>query len=252
MNGEAATDEPIAEPPGKEGGIDWRGVVLELVTIIAGVLIALVVDRLVRDFDARQDAAEARANLRVEIGTNLGRIQSRLDAQDCVLRRLDEIAAYLASVRDGRRPPRPNWIGRPHTWTMQDARWQAAASAGSASLLSRDEQAQYAFVYAGTREFARLEEQEQGAWAQLRALSELNAISDVQDAGMVAALQQARYAAWLLSVSGAQTRDAATRIGAEPILAELRERLGLVQAEPFSPSGGDEDGPDISFFVGNV
>src|ERR1044072_3032775 len=116
MNGEAATGEPIVEPADKNGGIDWRSVVLELATIIAGVLIALVVDRLVRDFDARQDATEARANLRVEIGTNLGRIGSRLDAQDCVLRRLDEIAAYLAAMRDGRHPARPSWIGRPHTW----------------------------------------------------------------------------------------------------------------------------------------
>jgi len=222
MNDEAASDKPVVERAGKAGGIDWRAIMLELVTIIAGVLIALVVDRLARDFDARQDAAEARVNLRVEIGTNLGRIQSRLDAQACVLRRLDEIAVYLSAVRDGRRPPRLTWIGRPHTWTMQDARWQAAASAGRATLLSSDEQAQYAFVYAGTHEFARLEEEEQGAWAQLRALSELRTISGVEDAFMVAALQQARYAAWLLSVSGGQTRDAATRIGAEPILNELR------------------------------
>lgn len=222
MTGEAASDEPIAEPADKGGGFHWRSIVLELATIIAGVLIALAADRVVRDFDARNDAAEASANLRVEIGTNLGRIQSRLDAQACVLRRLDEIAAYLSSMRDGRRPPRLTWIGRPHTWTMQDARWQAAAGAGRASLLSSDEQTQYAFVYAGTREFARLEEQEQDAWAQLRALSDLSTISDVEDAVMVAALQRARYAAWLLSVSGAQTGDAARRVGAEPILNELR------------------------------
>ena len=162
-------------------------------------------------------------------------MQSRLDAQACVLRRLDEIAAYLSSVRDGRRPPRLTWIGRPHTWTMQDARWQAAASTGRASLLSRDEQAQYAFVYAGTREFARLEEEEQDAWAQLRALPELSTVSDVQDAFMVAALQRARYAAWLLSVSGGQTRDAATRIGAEPTLNELRgpQSVCLGSTTPF-------------------
>lgn len=235
MNGEAATGKPVIEPADKEGGSRWRSIALELAIVIAGVLIALVVDRLVRDFDARQDAAEARANLRVEIGTNLGRMESRLDAQTCVLRRLDEIAAYLSSVRDGRRPPRLTWIGRPHTWTMQDARWQAAASAGRASLLSRDEQAQYAFVYAGTQEFARLEEEEQDAWAQLRALSELSTISDVQDAYMVAALQRARYAAWLLSVSGGQTRDAATRIGAEPILNELRgpQSVCLASTTPF-------------------
>jgi hypothetical protein len=222
MDGEAATGTPVVEPDDKAGGIAWRSIALELATIIAGVLIALAADRLVRDFDARQDAADARANLRVEIGTNLGRMQSRLDAQDCVLRRLGEIAAYLAAVREGARPPRPGWIGRPHTWTMQDGRWQAAASAGRASLLSPDEQAQFAFVYAGSREFARLEEQEQGAWAQLRALSDLGSISDVQDAAMVAALQQARYSAWLLAVSGAQTRDAAGRLGAQPILNELR------------------------------
>ena len=44
-------------------------------------------------------------------------------------------------------------------------------------------------VYAGTQEFARLEEEEQDAWAQLRGLSGLSTISDVQDAFMVAALQ---------------------------------------------------------------
>lgn len=235
MNDEAATGKPVVEPGDEKGGIRWRSIVLELAIIIAGVLIALVVDRLVRDFDARNDAVEAGANLRVEIGTNLGRIQSRLAAQACVQRRLDELAAYLSSVRGGARPPRPNWIGRPHTWTMQDARWQAEASAGRASLLSRDEQAQYAFVYAGTREFARLEEQEQSAWAQLRALAELSTISDVQDAAMVAALQQARYAAWLLSVSGAQTTAAAARIGAEPILNELRgpQSVCLASTTPF-------------------
>lgn len=240
MNGEAATCKPVGEPADKEGGIGWRSIMLELAIVIAGVLIALVVDRLVRDFDARRDAAEAGANLRVEIGTNLGRMQSRLDAQACVLRRLDEIAAYLTSVRDGRRPPRLTWIGRPHTWTMQDARWQAAASAGRASLLSRDEQAQFAFVYAGTREFARLEEEEQDAWAQLRALSELTTISEVQDAHMVAALQQARFAAWLLSVSGAETRDGATRIGAEPILNELRgpQSVCLGSTTPFDEAIG--------------
>ena len=235
MNDEAATGKPVVEPGDEAGGPRWRSILLELATIIAGVLIALAADRLVRDFDARQDAAEARGNLRVEIGTNLGRIQSRLAAQACVLRRLAELAAYLSAVRDGGRPPRPNWIGRPHTWTMQDARWQAAASAGRASLLSHDEQAQYAFVYAGTREFDRLEEEEQDAWAQLRALSELSTISDVLDAFMVAALQRARYSAWLLSVSGGQTRDAAARIGAEPILNELRgpQSVCLASAIPF-------------------
>ena len=235
MDGEAATGESVVEPSHKEGGTGWRSIALELAIVIAGVLIALVVDRLVRDFDARQDAAEARASLRVEIGTNLGRMQSRLEAQACVLRRLDEIAAYLSAVRDGRRPPRPAWIGRPHTWTMEDARWQAAASAGRASLLSRDEQGQFAFVYAGTREFARLEEEEQDAWAQLRALSELGKISEVQDASMVAALQRARYAAWLLSVSGGETRDAAKRLGAEPIPNELRgpQSVCLAGTTPF-------------------
>ena len=235
MDGEAATGKPVGEPADREGGIRWRSILLELATIIAEVLIALAADRLVRDFDDSQDAAEARANLRVEIGTNLGRMQSRLDAQACVLRRLDEIAAYLSSVRDGGRPPRLTWIGRPHTWTMQDARWQAAASAGRASLLSRDEQAQFAFVYAGTQEFARLEEEEQDAWAQLRALSELGTISEVQDADMVAALQRARYSAWLLSVSGAQTSDAAGRLGARPILNELRgpQSVCLASTTPF-------------------
>ena len=52
---------------------------------------------------------------------------------------------------------------------------------------------------------------------------------------MVAALQRARYSAWLLSVSGGETRDAAARLGAEPILNELRgpQSVCLPSATPF-------------------
>ena len=39
--------------------------------------------------------------------------------------------------------------------------------------------------------------------------------------------------------------EAAQRLGEERILAELRERLGLFQAEPLTAPGGDEDRPDI-------
>ena len=38
--------------------------------------------------------------------------------------------------------------------------------------------------------------------------------------------------------------EAAQRLGEERILAELRERLRLVQAEPLAAPGGDEDRPD--------
>ncbi len=208
---------------GKRGvGFHWRSIALELVTIIAGVLIALAADRLVRDFDARNDAAEARANLRVEIGD-----ESRADpvSPGCTgLRAAPARRDRRLSRRYTRRSaPAPAHLDRAaayldHAGCALASRGQrrerlaaGARRAGAICLrLCRDP---------GIRPPRGAGAGRLGAAARpLRVAHHFRRRGRLHGRGAPAGA----LCAWLLSVSGGQTRDAARRVGAEPILNELR------------------------------
>src|SRR6476661_7408615 len=120
----------------------WRSFVGEVGIIVIGVLIALAFEQAVQAARDRRAAAEARANVREEIATDLAFLRSRAETDNCISRRLDQVAALIkASQRGGYRAPA--WVGRPRTWPMIESKWHAATNAGRVTLLSSTEQAQY-------------------------------------------------------------------------------------------------------------
>jgi hypothetical protein len=210
---------PKAESPSKlrfsaPGG--WHAFAWELTIVVLGVLIALVIGQLAQAWQDSRNSAEARVNIRAEIGEMLGAMRRRGRTQPCIERRLDEVDALLAAPPSGRPFARPGWIGRPQVWTMSHARLDAAAQAGRASLLSSDEQAEYASLYASFAVIDRVQQEEQSTWAQLRGLENLSTLSLADMAAMRSAAQQARLQSWRIRIASTQAAERAAELGIAP------------------------------------
>ncbi|MFL6762444.1 MAG: hypothetical protein ACJ8FB_07785 [Sphingomicrobium sp.] len=106
---------------------------------------------------------------------------------------------------------------------MEETRWQAATSAGRSSLFSPDEQAAMGDVYSLMADYQGQVRIEQEAWAKLRGLAGLQALSEAREASLSDALQQARYSQWILDIDSKQAQDAAKRLGvrAKPVPPSL-------------------------------
>lgn len=188
----------------------------EIAVIVLGVLIALSAEQWLSGVNDRAAAAEARTNIRGELAENLGRMAQRDATRACIDRRIEEIAALLDGIDGGSRPAPLSWIGRPQIWPMETSRWNAAASAGRASLLEPREQAEFGALYANVLDFQQNQSVEQLAWAQLRGLAGRASLSPPVAARMREALQTARYTAWLIKINSAQARADAARLGIVP------------------------------------
>ncbi len=226
----------------------WRAFLGEVGVVVFGVLIALFAQQLVQSFNDRLAAQEARKNIRAELAVNIGRMQSADERTPCLNGRLVEIALFLDGARRGRPLANVRWIGRPPVWDMEDARWQAATSAGRSSLFNPDEQAAIADVYSLMADYQGQVRIEEEAWAKLRGLAGLERLTEARDADLSDALQQARYSQWVLNIDSKQAQAAAKRLGIEakavaPSLsplciptsvspAEALKRLGSEYGEP--------------------
>jgi type II secretory pathway pseudopilin PulG len=179
----------------------WREFAGEVGIIVLGVLIALGFEQIASELHDRARARQARQAVYAEIRQNLSYVKARMQTQDCVEHRLDEIGSLLANAGEGAPTPQPNWIGQPAIWFNSDERWQAATSSGQASLLSPDEQSRLAGVYVATKQFVAAEEREQDAWAQLRGMESWSGpLGSAGKVHFVSALQAARLQLWETSV----------------------------------------------------
>src|ERR1700744_1702016 len=104
----------------------WREFFGEGGIIVLGVLIALGLEQVVHSIHAHNVAAEARQNVRDEAASNLDALRGRIDAQNCIERRLDEILRILGAAGDGPLQTQPTWIGYPPAWPFFYARLEAA------------------------------------------------------------------------------------------------------------------------------
>jgi type II secretory pathway pseudopilin PulG len=125
----------------------WREFAGEVAIIVLGVLIALSAEQIVQSIHERNMAAEARENVRDEAALNLDALRDRIDVQNCIERRLDEISRILDAAGDGPLQTQTSWIGMPPTWPFFHARWEAATASGRNSLFPFDEQQRFSQIY---------------------------------------------------------------------------------------------------------
>ena len=196
----------------------WRAFAGEVGIIVLGVLIALAAQEVAENFNERSKAREARALIRNELATYLGRLETRASVNDCVVSRINELQSLVDTAARGGPIERPRWIGRPQFWTALSVSWDAAAQSGQAALISPAELADYATMYDWMQNTYDSMLIEQGSWARLRTLEHLDYLTPETAFQINAALQDARYRAWRIN---SQTRD----------LQRIAERVGL-KAKP--------------------
>lgn len=173
----------------------WREFLHEVAIIVLGVLIALGLEQIVSSSHDRASAAETRATIRGEIAENLRLMLRRQRTDGCVVRRLNEIAAFLDESSQGQHPKQPTWIGAPYAPLVGDTAFKSAQSAGKFFLLPLSEQQKIEVFYTDGGDFNDQNTREWYDWAQLRSLSSSSArLTDAEISRLRQALQDARGA----------------------------------------------------------
>jgi hypothetical protein len=194
----------------------WREFLIEIGTIVCGILIALALEEGLRVLHDRETAKAATEAVREELRQNLGYMSGRLATLPCVEKRLDEIGDLLQASGEGPLAHNPQWVGQPPIWFLVDQRWQAATASGRASLLTAEQQGDIAGLYVYMNRFNGGELSEQAAWAQLRGLESWKGpLGPVGRVHFLEALQQARYEIWQTRITIGSARMKAKALGIE-------------------------------------
>jgi hypothetical protein len=170
-----------------------REFLLEIGTIICGILIALGLEQVVQTIHQATEARETRENVRAEIINDISRITARASNQTCIDKRVEEINSLLDQARDKGSIIPPLSLGRPPRYVMESSRWDAASHSGKTSLLSGDEQAKYSLIYVSIAYFYEMENLEQATWAKLDAMENTPKLSPDGLLSMYVALKEERF-----------------------------------------------------------
>jgi hypothetical protein len=206
--GEAGATMEIHKP---KAAHSWREFLIEIATIVLGILIALGLEQGIEAFHEHQLAREAREAIDAEMREDMSRIAYRLTQQPCIDRRLDQITGLLIAWNKGSAPPAELDIGRPDDLPLIDQRWQANLNSGRFNQQSSAEQAEQAGFYTQVTIFNDVLHHEHEVWSQLRTLdlgpgmlsadtrpalvaALASARTDAYDVGELGRLMQARFA----------------------------------------------------------
>jgi len=194
----------------------WRGVrefLKEYLIIVVGVLTALALEAVVQNLHERRLSAEARDAVRAEINLDLANLKRRGSRQACVDRRIAEMSDFIAKAEAGKPFQLPPAIGLPGRLTAYTQRWEAATAGGRTSLLSTDEQRDFARVYDHLIRSEKYQDWELEAWGELQGLEGVRLPSAELLARARGALGKARMADRGFQSSLAQAEDRAAEIG---------------------------------------
>lgn len=119
----------------------WREFLIEIGTIICGILIALGLEQAVEAAHRQEQVSKARENLRREVGSDLSIVLLQQREQPCVDAYLDRYEAWATGG------PKPVFQHIPN-YGLQDSVWDLL-KAGAVASMGLDEQLGFAKVYSG-------------------------------------------------------------------------------------------------------
>lgn len=125
----------------------WRELAGEVGVIVLGVLIALGFESAVEGIKWHNKVAEARLQLRDEVGHNLALLNHRISEQRCIDRRLAELSSVLVTASVSARLPPIGFIARASTYTWPTTSWQSQVAAETAGHFPAQQIAAIGRVY---------------------------------------------------------------------------------------------------------
>jgi hypothetical protein len=211
----------------------WHGVrefLKEYVIIVVGVLTALAAEAMVENLHERRLSAEARDAVRSEINLDLASLHQRDEWEPCVQARFAQLESALAAADAGRPFPTLTYIGRPNGIQFYTQRWEAATSGGRTTLLSSEEQLDFARVYAALKIFGDRQQEETATWGRLRAIEGVSHPSAETLARAREAFSEARQADYNIRRVLLGARGYAGRIGikGDAKLVEINHRMAAI------------------------
>ena len=149
----------------------WREFLIEIGTIICGIVIALGLEQVVSNIEWNRKVSETREALALELGENLGKFEVRTQLAQCVDQRLDALAAIVDhAAKSGVIQPLPAPIPPPYfSWGTNI--WSSALSSQTASHLPAGQLRGYGRFYQILDRVAVAEPQEEEAWTTLFELA---------------------------------------------------------------------------------
>ena len=221
----------LPEPPH-----GWRDFTWEIAIVFIGVVLALGGERLIQQYNWRQDAQKASAAIKAELAEHRLAALERLAIQPCLRGQLKALHTKLSGHPGGMwsgmpmltnqratvgaqqrvvafayRSPEPPWV---------DEAWQLARFTGALNHLPSDDVARYARVYRLSNRYLGVQDEENAAAARLSVLALDGQIDTQSRIELLGALAQADHA------------NAYLELGARQQLEFLRPLLNdLPQAE---------------------
>ena len=152
----------------------WREFLIEIGTIVCGILIALALEQGLEALHEAHVTDQSRRDVTAEAAVNLSLMNVRTEEASCIARRLGEIDDVLTRAGEHNRWSKTIWVGRPSDSPLFVERWRSVTSSGRTSLFPPNEQKALDNLFAIFGEFRLAELREQAAWTKLKLLERWN------------------------------------------------------------------------------
>ncbi|MCI3135444.1 hypothetical protein [Phenylobacterium aquaticum] len=149
----------------------WSEFLIEIGTIVCGILIALAGEQIVESFHWRHEVEAEREALRDEARDNLSAVAYRQAETPCIDRRLAELEEGFRRQAQGAPLAFRQPFTRPPIWVASTGTWDIAVSGQALGHMSHKEKLAFSDAYDAYKAFARLRNDEDMVWRRLALIN---------------------------------------------------------------------------------
>jgi hypothetical protein len=160
---------------------------IEIGTIVCGILIAIGLEQAVEAFHWRHEVEAERTALRAEALENLSAVAYRSAEEPCIDKRLAELEEAFRRQAKGQPLGLRQPFLRPPIWVASTGTWDIAVSGQALGHMDREEKLSFSDAFDSYKAFAQLRNEEDVVWRRLALVNH----SDFLSAGDWVELHQA-------------------------------------------------------------